>query len=122
MQSDDVWSSALITWLTEKTLAGVSETDIVGGFCEGLALAGMPVARAVVLVDTLHPIYEGRAFRWNAGTDQAEMLEYGRTREGEPACAPQKLEDSHAALARKLYSWCSPFRTGYDTTRLDRSK
>ena len=39
-------------------------------------------ARAIVLVDTLHPIYEGRAFRWNRGTAQAEVLEYGRTREG----------------------------------------
>jgi adenylate cyclase len=108
MQSDDVWSSALITWLTEKTLAGVSETDIVGGFCERLALAGVPVARAVVLVDTLHPIYEGRAFRWSTGTDQAEMLEYGRTREGEPAAAWQRtplyhlVETNQTVLRRRL--------------------
>jgi adenylate cyclase len=85
MQSNDVLSAALTTWLTEKTLAGASETEIVGGFCQGLARAGVPLARIIVVVDTLHPIYEGRAFRWSRGTDQAEMLEYGRTREGEPA-------------------------------------
>ena len=84
MQPDDVSSAALTTWLTEKTLTGVSETEIVGGFCERLVRAGVPLARAIVPVNTLHPIYEGRAFRWSRGTDQAEMLEYGRTREGEP--------------------------------------
>jgi adenylate cyclase len=66
------------------------------------------LARAVVLVDTLHPIYEGRAFRWNRGTDQAEMLEYGRTREGEPAAAWQRtplyhlVETNQSMLRRRL--------------------
>ena len=76
MQSDDVLSAALTTCLTKKTLAGASETEIVGGFCQRLARAGVPLARTIVLVDTLHPIYEGRAFRWSRGTDQAQMLEY----------------------------------------------
>ena len=108
MQSDDLLSAALPSWLTEKTLAGVSETEIVGGFCERLVQAGVPLARAIVLVDTLHPIHEGRAFRWNAGTDQAEMLEYGRTREGEPAAAWQRtplyhlVETNQSVLRRRL--------------------
>src|SRR5277367_1185122 len=64
------------------SLAGLCEAEIVGAFCERLLQAGVPLARAMVLVDTLHPIYEGRAFRWNPGTAQAEVLEYERTREG----------------------------------------
>jgi adenylate cyclase len=108
MQCDDVLSAGLTTWLTEQTLAGVGETEIVGGFCERLVQAGMPVARAIVLVDTLHPIYEGRAFRWNRGTDQAEMLEYGRTREGEGAEAWRRtplyymVETDQSVLRRRL--------------------
>jgi adenylate cyclase len=79
---NDGLSAELTEWLTEQSLAGVSEAEIVGGFCERLLQADVPLARATVLVDTLHPIYEGRAFRWNRGTEQAEVLEYGRTREG----------------------------------------
>jgi len=74
--------AALNTWLTEKTLAGVTEAEMVGGFCKRLAQQGIPLARAIVLVDTLHPIYEGRAFRWNRETAQAEVFEYGRTQRG----------------------------------------
>jgi adenylate cyclase len=108
MQSDGLLSAALPSWLTEKTLAGVSETEIVGGFCERLVQAGVPLARAIVLVDTLHPIHEGRAFRWNRGKDQAEMLEYGRTREGEPAEAWRRsplyymVETNQSVLRRRL--------------------
>jgi adenylate cyclase len=39
-----------------------------------------------VILDTLHPIYEGRAFRWRADIPEAvEILDYGRTNEGEAA-------------------------------------
>jgi adenylate cyclase len=82
---NEAFSAELTTWLTEKSLAGLGEAEIVGGFCERLLRAGVPLARAIVLVDTLHPIYEGRAFRWNRGAAQAEVLEYGRTREGSNA-------------------------------------
>jgi adenylate cyclase len=108
MQCDDVLSAGLTMWLTEQTLAGASETEIVGGFCERVGQAGVPVARAIVLVDTLHPIYEGRAFRWSRGTDQAEMLEYGRTREGERAEAWRRtplyymVETNQSVLHRRL--------------------
>ncbi len=65
MRPDEVLSAALNTWLTEKSLAGLSEAEMVGGFCERLLQDGLPLARAIVLVDTLHPIHEGPAFRWN---------------------------------------------------------
>jgi len=42
---------------------------------------GLPIARAIVLADTLHPIYEGRAFRWNRDRDTTVLTEYGRTEE-----------------------------------------
>jgi adenylate cyclase len=40
----------------------------------------------MVILDTLHPIYEGRAFRWRADMPEtAEGVDYGRTNEGEAA-------------------------------------
>jgi len=103
-----VLSAELNIWLTEKTLAGATEAAIVTGFCEHLLRAGVPLARAIVLVDTLHPIYEGRAFRWNRGSGEAEMLEYGRTREGEGAEAWKRsplyymVETNQSVLRRRL--------------------
>jgi adenylate cyclase len=46
----------------------------------------VPLARALVILDTLHPIYEGSAFLWRADrAETAEVVEYGRTNEGEAA-------------------------------------
>ena len=36
-------------------------------------------------IDTLHPIHEGRAFRWEKEKPEATLTEYGRTAEGEAA-------------------------------------
>jgi adenylate cyclase len=109
MRNNEVMSpAALNAWLTEKTLAGVGEAEMVGGFCERLVQVGIPLARAIVLVDTLHPIYEGRAFRWNRGATQAEVLEYGRTREGAGAEAWRRsplyymVETNQSILHRRL--------------------
>jgi adenylate cyclase len=68
MKPDDVLTATLNAWLSEKSLAGLSEAEMVSGFCERLVQAGMPLARAIVLVDTLHPVHEGRAFRWSCAT------------------------------------------------------
>jgi adenylate cyclase len=109
MKRNEVVSPATLTaWLIEKSLAGVGEAEMVGGFCERLVHAGMPVARAIVLVDTLHPIYEGRAFRWNRGNRQAEVVGYGRTREGPNAAAWRRsplyymVETNQSILRRRL--------------------
>ncbi len=69
----------LPVWLTQSGLAGMSEADIVSGFCERCVAAGLPLARAQVFVDTLHPVHEGRLFRWGHGLTEPAVLEYGRT-------------------------------------------
>jgi adenylate cyclase len=66
-------------WITEAGLAGQSETAILAGFCERQLARGLPLARGLVLIDTLHPIYEGRAFRWTRAHKEATLNEYGRT-------------------------------------------
>src|SRR3954453_14670980 len=79
--------SRLRTWLTEAGLAGESETALLNGFCQRGLEAGLPIARAVMIIDTLHPVYEGRAFFWRreGGQRQSELVEYGPSNEGEMA-------------------------------------
>jgi len=78
--------SELAAWVTEAGLIGRSESELMVGFCRRVADAGVPLARAIVILDTLHPIYEGRAFRWRADlADESEVIDYGRTNEGEAA-------------------------------------
>ncbi len=75
----------LATWLAKAGLEGRSETALVEGFCSRAVAGGLPLARSLVLVDTLHPIHEGRAFRWEKEKPEATLTEYGRTAEGEAA-------------------------------------
>ena len=73
----------LATWLAKAGLEGRPEIALVEGFCSRAVAGGLPLARVMVLVDTLHPIHEGRAFRWEKEKPEATLTEYGRTAEGE---------------------------------------
>ncbi len=84
MKSSDF--DALAAWVTKAGLVGRCETELMVGFCRRMVKAGLPLARAMVILDTLHPIYEGRVFRWRADQpDEVEAVDYGRTSEGEAA-------------------------------------
>jgi adenylate cyclase len=76
---DEKLLSELPAWLTEAGLAGAPETEIVTRFCDHCVAAGIPLGRALVFIDTLHPVHEGRLFRWGYGPDEPPMYEYGRT-------------------------------------------
>src|SRR5436309_1504012 len=77
----------LSAWLTEAGLAGESETALLDGFCRRALDAGLPLARATVIIDTLHPVHEGRVARWRSEGDKGrtELIEYGPSSEGEAA-------------------------------------
>jgi len=77
--------AALAGWIAEAGLAGASETTLLRGFCERAAAAGLPLARGMAFIDTLHPLYEGRTFRWERGKEEATFADYGRSTEGEAA-------------------------------------
>jgi adenylate cyclase len=81
---DEAQFSDLIAWITEAGLAGCSETVMLTGFCERASADGLPLASGLVVIDTLHPVHEGRAIRWYRGRE-ATLAEYGRTNEGEAA-------------------------------------
>jgi adenylate cyclase len=79
---DQARRSDIAIWITEAGLAGRAETEMLAGFCERVTAAGIPLRRALVIIDTLHPIHEGQAFRWFHDRP-VEIVEYARTNEGE---------------------------------------
>ena len=98
-------------WITAAGLAGATEPDLLRGFCERAVAAGLPLARAVVLVDTLHPVHEGHLFQWRRDPvpDERTVLEYGRTIEGSEHAESWRrspfhhlLETGGSALRRRL--------------------
>ena len=76
----------LMNWLVSQGLTGLPENDLIRGFCERCCAEGLPVSRGMVFIDTLHPIFEGRGFRWNeTETNESDVFEYGSTSEGTAA-------------------------------------
>ena len=56
----------IATWLAEAGLLGIrSEGSLVQAFCERCVEAGLPLGKSFVMIDTLHPMHEARAFFWD---------------------------------------------------------
>ncbi len=74
----------LMNWLVGEGLTGLPENDLIRGFCERARGGGLDISRGLVFIDTLHPIFEGRGFRWNdTETNESDAFEYGSTDHGE---------------------------------------
>jgi adenylate cyclase len=108
---NDMAATEIAAWVTKAGLAGLPEPDLLGGFGDRVAAAGLPLTRAIVIVDTLHPVYEGRVFRWRRDPvpDESAVLEYGRISEDREAEARWRsspfyhlLETGGSALRRRL--------------------
>jgi len=94
-------SRELLAWLTQAGLAGTPESDIFSVFCDRCVAAGIPLGRAHVAIDTLHPVHEGSLFRWGY-PNEPPVYEYGRTSlEGLDASGAVSLD---AQLARRCYA------------------
>ena len=77
-------TASIADWIVAAGLAGESEGALLDGFCRRLLAAGVKLARAAVIIDTLHPVYEGRAFRWRReDSGKPELIEYGSTTDGQ---------------------------------------
>ena len=94
---NEAFFADLSAWLTQAGLAGASETDIVSGFCDRCVAAGLPLARALLFIDTLHPVHEGRLLRWGYGPGESPLLEYGRTSPDALAASGSKPQDVESA-------------------------
>lgn len=53
-------------WLAEAGLLGLrSEGSLAQAFCERCVAAGLPLSKSFVMIDTLHPLHESRAYYWD---------------------------------------------------------
>ena len=82
--------STIAAWVTEQGLKGASEVELMTGFCAACRNAGLPLDRGLALMDTLHPVHEGRAFRWDSEEMVETEFEYGPSSAGEAAANWQR--------------------------------
>ena len=76
----------LMNWLAHQGLTGLPENDLLRGFCQRCRAEGLELSRGLVFIDTLHPIFEGRGFRWNdTETNESDVFEYRSTSSGDAA-------------------------------------
>jgi adenylate cyclase len=100
----------LMSWLVGEGLTGLPENELIRGFCERCRAGGIDLSRGLVFIDTLHPIFEGRGFRWNdKASNESEMFEYGSSEVGEAASNWRRsvffhmLEEGHDELQLDLH-------------------
>jgi adenylate cyclase len=77
--------AVIASWVAQAGLEGRAETALVGDFSRRALAGGLPLARAIAIIDTLHPLFEGRAFRWERDKGETKLEEYGSSDEGEHA-------------------------------------
>lgn len=81
---DEVGIDRIGQSVVRRGLEGAGEHDLLSSFCEACVQAGLPVASSVAVIDTLHPIWEGRVFLWrNDGVETESIIEYASSSGGE---------------------------------------
>jgi adenylate cyclase len=78
----------IVAWTVGAGLEGLSQAELVAGYCERLTLAGVPLWRASIGADRLHPLIDAQGHRWLAGKGTHEEV-YHR------ASAPERVEEWH---------------------------
>ncbi len=75
--------AAIADWTVRRGLAGDDEITLLNGFCERCVRAGIPIARGLAIIDTLHPVYEGSVFYWRSDQRvETAMAQYPPTNAG----------------------------------------
>src|SRR5215469_6310716 len=99
----------LMNWLVSQGLTGLPEPELIRGFCERCCASGLDLSRGIAFIDTLHPIYEGRGFRWSdQPTNESDVFEYTSSSEGDAASNWRRsafhymLENGHDELSLDL--------------------
>src|SRR5262245_63242326 len=80
---DEAKIAGVADWIVRRGLAGESEIGLLHGFCERCVEAGLALSRGMAIIDTLHPVYEGRAFFWAIDKPPPVLVsQYGPTSGG----------------------------------------
>jgi adenylate cyclase len=83
---DQTDADRLADWVIRRGLEGMPEPDLLREFCLKCRACGLDITRALAFIDTLHPVHEGRIFRWRGdGTEEEPVREYGPSSQGAAA-------------------------------------
>mgnify|MGYP003607393224 CR=1 FL=1 len=86
----------LLDWIVRRGLDGVDEADLLREFCTKCRDAGLMLSRALSFIDTLHPVHEGRIYRWRDDSVEEEAAtDYARTDQGAAAESWQRSPFFH---------------------------
>ena len=105
---DDGHFAALAAWLSDAGLSGQDEATMVNEFCTRLVADGLPLARGQVFIDTLHPVYGGRGYYWQAVNGATVATEYKTPTEEEELTRWRRsafyhmIDTGSAVLRRRL--------------------
>lgn len=105
---DDAQLAEIACWVSEAGLRGVDETTLMTDFCTRLVAQGLPLTRAQVFIDTLHPTHGGRAYAWHAAKAATTASEYAQMSDAEMLARWQQspfyrlLETGEPVMRRKL--------------------
>jgi adenylate cyclase len=72
----------IVAWTVSAGLEGLDQAELIAGYCDRLVLAGVPLWRASIGADTLHPLIVAQGHRWLAGAGVEEEY-YARARDPE---------------------------------------
>src|SRR3546814_21140181 len=63
--------------IADASLGGLNAGEILADFCTALNEVDIPVSRAVLGADNLHPVLAGRIFGWNRDEEGINLHELG---------------------------------------------
>ncbi|MDP6346381.1 MAG: adenylate/guanylate cyclase domain-containing protein [Alphaproteobacteria bacterium] len=69
---------AIARWAVREGMAGAPIARLIEGLCQQMQDAGVPVLRAFLGVQALHPLYGGYSFVWRRREDEVEQGGYLR--------------------------------------------
>ena len=75
-------AEGIIEWTVTVGLEGLDQAELLAGYCDRLLEAGVPLWRASIGADTLHPLIVAQGHRWLAGEGVREEF-YARARNPE---------------------------------------
>ncbi len=99
-------------WLVSEARSVETPGQLLDGLCQRLAARGVPLARASIVLFTLHPLIHGRSFRWRPGHGSAtEVHPHGLQHLPAFARSPFKaLREGTPLIHRRLSPTPSPPR------------
>ncbi len=66
-------------WAVREGLRGASAYDLFDGYCQRLVIHGVPLWRAHVAMETLHPQWSGYGFTWRRDLNAIHPEQYARS-------------------------------------------